>query len=127
MRTIARETVFKILFSTQFSEQNDELKQALYKSDKLDKQDIEYCENILASIQEHKDELLSFLNTASHSFPESHIFPADKSILLIAMAELKYFDDIPSKVSINEAANIASKYSSEKSATFISGILSRLV
>ncbi|MDE7301671.1 MAG: transcription antitermination protein NusB, partial [Clostridia bacterium] len=44
--------------------------------------------------------------------------------LMISLAEILYIDDIPDKVSMNEAANIASKYSSEKSATFITGILS---
>jgi len=44
--------------------------------------------------------------------------------LLIGLAEILYVDDIPEKVSMNEAANIASKYSSAKSASFITGILS---
>ena len=46
--------------------------------------------------------------------------------MLVALAEILYMDDIPDKVSLNEAANIASKYSSEKSASFISGVLSAI-
>ena len=60
-------------------------------------------------------------------FPESGLFPADKSILFIALAEILYTDDIPDAVAVNEAANIASKYSSEKSASFVSGILSEII
>jgi N utilization substance protein B len=67
------------------------------------------------------------LDKHSLSFPEKRIYPADRSILLIALAEILYMNDIPDKVSVNEAANIASKYSSEKSASFITGILSAVI
>ena len=128
MRTIARETLFKILFSSQFSDGVDiNLKNALYKSEKLDNNDIRYCDTVLSLIADHKDELLSILDKQSISFPEKRIYPADKSILLISLAEVLYMDDVPDKVSVNEAANIASKYSSEKSASFITGIISSVI
>ncbi len=125
MRTIARETLFKIIYSSQFSDGIDgELKTALYKSNELTADDIGYCESVLKVICERKEELIALLDKHSVSFPEKRIFPSDRSILLIGLAEILYFDDIPDKVSLNEAANIASKYSSAKSATFITGILS---
>ncbi|MDE5765847.1 MAG: transcription antitermination factor NusB [Clostridia bacterium] len=125
MRTIARETLFKIIYSSQFSDGIDgELKTALYKSNELTADDISYCESVLKVICERKEELIALLDKHSVSFPEKRIFPSDRSILLIGLAEILYFDDIPDKVSLNEAANIASKYSSAKSATFITGILS---
>ncbi|MDE7401456.1 MAG: transcription antitermination factor NusB [Clostridia bacterium] len=125
MRTIARETLFKIIYSSQFSGGIDgELKTALYKSNELTADDISYCESVLKVICERKEELIALLDKHSVSFPEKRIFPSDRSILLIGLAEILYFDDIPDKVSLNEAANIASKYSSAKSATFITGILS---
>ena len=125
MRTIARETLFKIVYASQFNEGVDgELKIALYKANELTADDIDYCDRVLTVITEHRDELLALLDKHSISFPEKRIFPSDKSILLIGFAEILYFDDIPDKVSLNEAANIASKYSSAKSATFITGILS---
>ena len=60
-------------------------------------------------------------------FPESRLFPADRSVLLIALAEIFYCEDIPDAVSVNEAANIASKYSSIKSASFVSGVLAEIL
>ena len=127
MRTVARETLFKLLFSTQFVEDIDPaLKSSLYKLDKLTADDVAYCDNMLALLDEHRDELLHELDERSILFPEKRIFPADKSILLIALCEIKYCDDIPAKVSMNEAGNIASKYSSAKSASFITGILSTI-
>lgn len=125
MRTTARETLFKIIYSSQFTDGvDDELKTALYKSNDLTGEDVKYCESVLNVISSNKQKLLTVLDENSVSFPEKRIFPSDRSILLIGLAEILYFDDIPDKVSMNEAANIASKYSSAKSATFISGILS---
>lgn len=125
MRTLARETLFKIVFSSQFSDGviDGQFKNSLYKTEKLTPDDIAYCERILALENEHKEELYSKIDSRSEYFPQKRIFPADNSILLIALCEILYCDDIPDKVSMNEAANIASKYSSAKSASFITGIL----
>lgn len=126
MRTKAREAVFQIIFASQYGGDGQGLKQALYKKENLTKDDIEYAESILETVDEKADELSEIIDKRSVSFPESRLFPADKSILLVALAEIKYFSDIPKAVSVNEAANIASKYSSPKSASFVSGILSEV-
>lgn len=127
MRTQARETLFKIIFASQFCEQEDGFKCALYKADKLDTNDESYCNDILNIVKEHGAEIAEVIDSHSRIFPESRLFPADKSALIIALSEIMYFDGVPAVVSVNEAANIASKYSSEKSASFISGIVSEII
>lgn len=128
MRTAARETLFKIIFASQFTgEVNGGFKNALYKAEKVADKDAEYCDRILSVIAEHGDEFTAMLDSRSKLFPEARMFPADRSILLLSMAEILYCEDIPDAVSANEAANIASKYSSEKSASFVSGILADLI
>lgn len=113
------------MYSAQFTGEVDaDLKSALYNTQDLNKDDRSYCERLLNIIGDHQSEFLSLMDKYSISFPEKRIFPSDKAILLIALAEILYCDDIPNKVSMNEAANIASKYSSAKSASFITGILS---
>ena len=127
MRTTARETVFKILFSSQFNDDIKELKNSLYKIEKLNKNDTEYCHQILNTVASNREKLIEIIDERSKLFPQVRMFPADRSIILIALAEIMFIPDIPSAVSVNEAANIASKYSSEKSASFISGILSEVI
>lgn len=127
MRTNARETAFKILFAAQFNDEIEETKRLVSAAEKLNENDISYLNSVILSVNGHKAELTKMIDERSHQFPESRLFPADRSILLIALAEILYFDDIPSAVSVNEAANIASKYSSEKSANFISGILAEII
>lgn len=128
MRTKARETAFKILFSSQFNgpvEKN--FRQGMYKAGGLTEDDIRYCDRVIELTLEHSAEISAIIDKKSVAFPESRIFPADKSILSIAIAEILYLDDVPDKVAVSEAANLASMYSSEKSASFISGILSSVI
>lgn len=128
MRTNARETVFKIVFASQFTGGRDEvLKSALYKNEKLSKDDISYADRVLDIIAEHGAEFAAEIDKRSLAFPEARLFPADRSALFVALAEIKYMDDIPNVVSVNEAANIASKYSSPKSASFVSGLLAEVI
>lgn len=128
MRTSAREAAFKIIFASRFTGEIDiNLLGQFVKPDKLDEDDCGYIKKVCRIISEHEEEFLAELDRLSHDFPECRIFPADKAIMLIAFAEIKYMDDVPDVVSVNEAANISSKYSSEKSASFISGILSEVI
>lgn len=125
MRTKAREAVFKVIFASRFSGEIDSnLKNALYKKENLSADDIAYADKVMTLVSGHESEFNEIIDRLSVAFPQSGLYPSDLSILYIALAEIEYMDDIPFAVSVNEAANIASKYSSEKSASFISGILS---
>lgn len=128
MRTKARETLFKILFSSQFVTPVDRsFHSGMYKAGELNEDDVRYCDRILSLVEEHGEEISAIIDSKSHAFPEARLFPADRSALFIAIAEILYCDDVPDKVSVSEAANIASRYSSEKSASFISGILASVI
>lgn len=127
MRTKTREVVFEVVFASRFSGEIDtNLKNALYKKEQLTKDDITYADAVISIISEHQAEFGKLIDGISLSFPQSRLFPADISIMYIALAEMEFMDDIPIAVSINEAANMASKYSSPRSASFISGILSEI-
>lgn len=128
MRTAARESAFKIIFASRFTgEMESSLIPSLKKADKLDEDDCKYLDRVLDIVSSHEEEFLKIIDGCSRMFPESGLFPADKSVLLVALAEIKYMPDIPAVVSVNEAANISSKYSTAKSASFISGILSEII
>ena len=126
MRTKAREVAFELVFASQFGGADNGLKSALCKKEKLTQDDISYCDRVLSLIEEHGAEFSAVIDSGSLAVPEARLCPADRSILYVALAEILYMPDIPKAVSVNEAANIASKFSSEKSATFVSGILSEV-
>ncbi len=128
MRVTARETAFKVIFASNFTgEISRGTAKALYKAEKLTEDDIAYADKVLDLVEGHWNEYSAIIDRLSVSFPEVRIFPADRSIMLLALAEIYGFEDIPDVVSVSEAANIASKYSSEKSASFVSGILGEAI
>ena len=127
MRTKARETLFKILFSSQFAAPDEGFHRGMYRAGELNEDDVRYCDRVLSLIKEHNEDISAIIDGKSLAFPEARLFPADKSVLYIAIAEILYCDDVPDKVAASEAANIAARYSSEKSASFVSGILASVI
>lgn len=129
MRNNAREAALNIIFAKQFnSESSDTFRKKVYKQFKLEKDDdILFAADLVAAVEEHKEELLTKIEEASHHYRANRINPTDKSILLIAMAEICYFADIPPVVSVSEAAGLARKYSTETSADFVNGILAGVI
>lgn len=129
MRNTAREAALNIVFAQQFNTDFiDALKRKVYKHFKLEKEeDLGFANSLIATVEEHRAELIEGIENACHHYMENRINPTDKSILLIAMAEIKYFDEIPPVVSVSEATGLARKYSTERSADFVNGVLSGVI
>lgn len=128
MRNTAREAALNIIFAEHFNEVTDDFKKRIYAKFALEKDDdLLFAADLVATVQEHRAELLNEIEDACHHYRENRINPTDKSILLIAMAEIKYFDEIPPVVSVSEAAGLARKYSTETSADFVNGVLAGVI
>ena len=130
MRKDAREAALNIIFAQQFnSDCLDSLKRKIYNQFGLldNEEDLLFAADLVATVEEHRAELIAGIEEACHHYRENRINPTDKSILLIAMAEIKYFDDIPPVVSVSEATGLARKYSTETSADFVNGVLSGVI
>ena len=129
MRTTAREAALNIVYAQQFNTDClDVLKKKIFKQFKLEKEDdLLFAADLIATVEEHRSELIAGIEDACHHYKENRINRMDKSILLIAMAEILYFDDIPPVVSVSEDTNLARKYSTEKSVDFVNGVLSGVI
>ncbi len=129
MRNAAREAALNIIFAQQFNTDClDGLKKKVYKQFKLEKEeDVQFADSLISSVENNRAELIEGIENACHHYKESRINAMDKSILLIAMAEILYFDEIPPVVSASEATGLARKYSTEKSADFVNGVLSGVI
>lgn len=129
MRNNAREAALNIVFSEQFNEDcTVDFKKRVYKQFRLEKDDdLLFAADLVAAVNEHKEELVAKIDEACHHYHENRINPMDKSILLIALAEIYYFQDIPPVVSVSEATGLAKKYSSEKSVDFVNGLLAGVI
>ena len=129
MRNSAREAALNIIFSQHFNgDCSDFFKKKIYKKFALEKEeDLLFAADLVATVEEHRAELIAGIEEACHHYRENRINTTDKSILLIAMAEIMYFKDIPPVVSVSEATGLARKYSTETSADFVNGVLSGVI
>ncbi len=85
---------------------------------------VRFFKELLACILTHKEDIDEYIAKHTLNWDMSRIAIIDKNILRMALAELLYFEDIPPKVSINEAIEIAKKFrSTDKSGKFVNGIL----
>ncbi len=123
MRSLAREVVFKFIFSRLFNPEDEGLFDVLCKNEKLSVEDSKFARDLLSFCNENYDFYLEKISNLSKSFKINRIFSADKCAIILGMAELDNFPDTPKPVVVNEAVNLASKYSTEKSTNFVNGIL----
>jgi len=89
----------------------------------LDDEQKEYVLTLGRKIEQNSDELSDHIKPVLRNWDFSRISRVDRMIMWIAIAEMLYMLDIPKKVSINEAIEVAKNFSSEKSSAFINGVL----
>ncbi|MCI8471374.1 MAG: transcription antitermination factor NusB [Clostridia bacterium] len=129
-RTAIREQTFKLIYSLEIQKQED-LEEAieLYEESNeiTDKKAQEYMTDVIFGIQENKDEIVGQIETNLKSdWKLERISKIDLAILKLAIYELKY-TEIPFKVVINEAVELAKKYGEDSSKNFVNGVLASVV
>ena len=75
----------------------------------------------------HNEEIDGYIKEYAIGWDFSRLVKIDKDLLRIAIAELLYIKDTPAKVVIDEAIELAKKYSTDDSASFINGILAKIL
>lgn len=126
-RTSARETAMKLLYEYSITGvlNGDSIENApdALGVESLDENNLRYVEEIITDFAEKCNEIDEIISNNSKSWKLERIAKVDLAILRLALYELLYMDDIPQKVTINEAIELAKKYSAEKSYQFVNGLL----
>ncbi len=86
-----------------------------------------FAEQIVLGVITHKDEIDQRIVSASEHWRLERMPVVDRNVLRIAVFEMLYCEDIPPKVSINEAIDLAKSYGSGDSGAFINGILDNVL
>ena len=132
-RRSAREIVMQMLYEGNFYEETereriiyDRISEIDQEEKKNNKAVIQFIESLYFGVFEHLKEIDELIEKHATNWSFSRIAKVDLSILRLATYELKY-TDVPPKVAVNEAVEIAKIYSTEKSPKFINGILGSVI
>jgi N utilization substance protein B len=123
-RRIIREKVMQALYAHEISDEPlDKITSELFENIKSDMHGYQFALAIIDRLTVNKKEVDNLIIHDIDNWGLERLAIIDKIVLRIAITELLFFPDIPPKVTINEAIEIVKKYSTDKSGTFINGIL----
>lgn len=88
--------------------------------------DPEYIHTVVRGAVSTADEIDQKIEAVAPEWPIAQISPIDKAILRVAIHELLYSEEVPPKVAINEAVELAKMFGGENSSKFINGVLGTL-
>lgn len=127
-RRKSREIAMKLLFEISFNKNNCEEAIENFKEENDCKDiDFEYVTRIINGVIDNKEAIDKKIEESSNKWKIDRISKTNLSILRLATYEILYENDIPTKVSANEAVELAKSYSEEKSWSFVNGVLGSLI
>lgn len=130
-RKVARELSFKVIFSFNFQSENEEIESLINnlenETNDVTKEDKEYIKEIVNGIINNKEKLDEVIKKYLKEWTMDRISKTDLAILRLAVYEILYREDIPYKVSVNEAVELAKAFSDDTSPSFINGVLAGVI
>ena len=129
-RSEIRELAFKLIYSLEIQKKED-LEEAIelyIESNEItDKNAIEYIKDAIFGIEKNKEEIISSIEkNLKKDWKIERISKIDLSIIKIEIYEIKH-TEVPYKVVINEAVELAKKYGEDNSRNFVNGVLASIV
>lgn len=123
-RRVARELALRALYAHELSGNPvDDIVAEMIDSSREEERVKEFARSLFVKTAQNKEELDGFIVARTKNWDFDRIAIIDKLVMRLAICEFLHFEDIPPKVSIDEAIEIAKKYSTENSGQFINGIL----
>lgn len=128
-RSELRQHIFKMLFLIEFNgkdEMPEQIEFYLDMIEELSDTDREYIVKKHAAIVEKVEEIDEILNTHTTGWKTTRMNKVDLTILRLAVYEIQWDEDVPAGVAINEAVELAKKYSGEEGPSFVNGVLGKI-
>ena len=137
-RTLAREDAFKLVFEMEITKISaadaiSYLFESVEKSNEMWAQEFinvsnrKYIETLVYGIEEKCEFLTELIKPTLKDWTIERISKVNLAILKLAAYEIYFMDDIPHKVSVNEAVQLAKKYAGNDAGSFINGVLGTLI
>ncbi len=126
-RRASREMAMKLLYQLEFQKDSiDEQKKLFFQENMISGKDQVYISDVVEGVNKNKDYISNLIEVHSKGWKISRISKVDISIMRLSIYEICFRDDIPYSVSVNEAVELAKKYSNEDAGSFVNGILSKI-
>ena len=123
-RKNARVLAYQLIFGYVFTKvKNDELLLEYQSGDTLSMDDKDYIGRLYEGVVDKYDELITLISDNLHGYTIDRVYKSDLAAMLLSVYEIKYMDDIPNKVALNEALEIVKDFSEERSSKFVNGVL----
>ncbi len=127
-RRQARTLALQALYETDQTEHPwQEVLERTLEEDETGAAVVPYLTTLIEGIFEHQRSIDREIELAAPAFPIGQLSPVDRNTLRIAIYELRYSSDVPVKVAINEAVELAKRFGGESSGRFVNGVLGTVV
>ena len=133
-RSELREHIFRMIFGYEFNSDAEMPEQMQLYFEQLDEEDglpteaeVTYIRDKALNVILKTEEIDEMLNANTKGWKTGRMNKVDLSILRLAVYELKWDDEIPACVAIDQAVELAKKYSGDEGPSFINGVLAKLV
>ena len=131
-RSELREHIFRMIFGYEFNSDAEMPEQMQLYFEQLDEEDgvpseaeVTYIRDKALNVILKTEEIDEMLNTNTKGWKTSRMNKVDLSILRLAVYEIKWDDEVPTGVAIDQAVELAKKYSGDEGPSFINGVLAK--
>ncbi len=126
-RTKAREYALQLLYKSDITKNPEyEALDSFWKEEELEEEVREFSRQLFSGVIQNLEVIDNKISGFAENWNLKRMAVVDRNILRMGSYELIYMSDIPPKVSINEAVDLAKKYSGEEAGKFVNGILDRI-
>lgn len=126
-RRASREIAMKLLYQLEIQKDDrEEQISRVLEENSITGKDSEYISDIIDGVKKNLASIDKLIEVNSKGWKIGRISKVDLSIMRLSIYEICFRDDIPYNVSVNEAVELAKKYSNEDAGSFVNGILSKI-
>lgn len=128
-RKKARDNAFKCIYELEFGrdEKIEKILENCYEENNNKPDEMEYIEMVLKGVKENLAKIDDIILSKLKNWSLERIAKIDLAILRLAIYEINYMDDIPEKVSANEAVELAKTYGNNDSKSFVNGVIAKVI
>jgi N utilization substance protein B len=126
-RRKSRESALRVLYQLNITKQDAAAALTQFQENFFPEEEVDdFLKRLVLGVTEHCSELDRLIERYSENWRLDRIDMIERNLLRMALFELLYCEEIPPKVTINEAIDLGKRYGSEESGSFINGLLDRI-